>query len=100
MKLPLKPVLVSLALFLALGGVLALFAFMYLADLRPADAIDSIRDKGIQALYRFRIVENLSAAETTRLYQQSCTRRCHGRDVIEKSPRTAADFWTSARGSR
>ena len=92
MKLPLKPVLVSLALFLALGGVLALFAFMYLADLRPADAIDSIRDKGTQALYRFRIVENLSAAETTRLYQQSCTRRCHGRDVIEKSPRTAAEW--------
>lgn len=84
--------LISLALFLALIGTLALAAFMYLADLRPADAIQSLRDKGVLALYRYRIVETLSAAETTRLYQQSCTRRCHGREVIEKSPRTAAEW--------
>lgn len=92
MKSPLKLVLVSLALFLVLGGALALLAIMYLADLRPADAIAGIRDKGTLALYRFRVIETLSAAETTRLYQQSCTRRCHGRDVIEKAPRTAAEW--------
>jgi hypothetical protein len=92
MKSPAISVLVSLALFLVLCAGIALLAFMYLTDQAPADAIDNIQHEGKHALYRFRMIETLSPAETTQLYQRTCTRRCHGKDVIEKGPRTAAEW--------
>lgn len=92
MKSPVTSVLVSLALFLALCAGIALLAFMYLTDQAPADAIDSIHSEGKFALYRFRMIETLSPAEITQLYQRTCTRRCHGKDVIEKGPRTASEW--------
>lgn len=66
--------------------------FMYLTDQGPDDAANNIYDEGRLSLYKYGFVEKLSSFEVKRLYQDTCTRRCHGKDVIEKKPRTAAEW--------
>lgn len=92
MSVPVKPLLVSITLFLLLGGTITLLAFMYLTDQTPGAVINSIQREGKFFLYKRNMVEKLSSREITLLYQSTCTRKCHGKDVIEKKPRTAAEW--------
>lgn len=43
-------------------------------------------------MYRYGMVEKLSSSEIKNLYLDTCTRKCHGKDVIEKKSRTAAEW--------
>ena len=92
MSVPVKPLLVSIILFLLFGGTITLLAFMYLTDQTPGAVINSIQREGKFFLYKRNMVEKLSSREITLLYQGTCTRKCHGKDVIEKKPRTAAEW--------
>ena len=92
MRVPVKPLLISITLFLLLGGTVIFLAFMYLTDQTPGAAIDSIQREGKFFLYKHNMVEELSSREITLLYRSTCTRKCHGKDVIEKKPRTAAEW--------
>ena len=92
MRVPLKPLFISIAVFLLLCGTTLFFVFMYLTDQAPNDVINDFQYSGKLILYKYGMVEKLSSMEIKRLYQDSCTRRCHGKDVIEKKPRTAAEW--------
>jgi hypothetical protein len=92
LKVPVKPLLVSISLFLLLGVTALSLAFMYLTDQTPDAAINSLLREGKLFLFQHGMVEKLAPDEITRLYQSTCTRQCHGRDVIEKKPRTAAEW--------
>lgn len=92
MRAPAKPLLISIALFLLLGGSITLLAFMYLTDQTPGAVINTIQREGKLFLYGHNMVEKLSSKEITYLYRSTCTRKCHGRDVIEKKPRTASEW--------
>lgn len=92
MRAPVKSLLVSIAVFLLLCGTILFIAFMYLTDQAPADVINDIHKSGRLILYKYGMVEKLSSNETKGLYQDTCTRKCHGKDVIEKKPRTAAEW--------
>lgn len=92
MKAPVKSLLVSTAIFLLLCGIVILLAFMYLTDQAPGAVINSIQSEGKLFLYKHSMVEKLSSGEITQLYQSTCTRKCHGKDVIEKKPRTALEW--------
>src|SRR3990167_6048275 len=92
MSMPVKPLLISIALFLLLGWTAILLAFMYLTGQTPEAAINNIQREGKFFLYKHNLVEKLSSREITLLYQSTCTRKCHGKDVIEKKPRTAAEW--------
>lgn len=87
-----KSILVSIAVFLLLCGTILFIVFMYLTDQAPEDAINDIYNTGRLSLYKYGMVEKLSSIEIKSLYQESCTRKCHGKDVIEKKPRTAAEW--------
>lgn len=56
------------------------------------DAIDGLHSATRLTLYKYGMVEKLSSGEVKRLYLDTCTRKCHGKDVIEKKPRTAAEW--------
>lgn len=90
--MPVKPLLISITLFLLLGGTMILLAFMYLTDQTPGAVINSLQREGKFFLYKHNLVEKLSSREIALLYQSTCTRKCHGKDVIEKKPRTAAEW--------
>jgi len=87
-----KSLLVSITVFLLLCGTILFLAFMYLTDQAPNDVINDIQNSGNLLLYKYGMVEKLSSNEIKRLYQDTCTRKCHGKDVIEKKPRTAAEW--------
>ena len=92
MRTPLKSLFVSITLFLLLCGTILFIVFMYLTDQAPEDVVSDIRNTGKLYLYQYGMVEKLSTNEITRLYQNTCTRKCHGKDVIEKKPRTASEW--------
>lgn len=92
MSAPVKPLLISIALFILFGGTATFLAFMYLTGQTPGAVINSIQMEGKFFLYKHNMVGKLSSRETTLLYQSTCTRKCHGKDVIEKKPRTAAEW--------
>lgn len=92
MRVSAKSLLVSITLFLLFGGTVIFLAFMYLADQTPGAVIDSIQREGKFFLYKHNLVEKLSSGEITLLYRSTCTRKCHGKDVIENKPRTAAEW--------
>lgn len=87
-----KPLLISISLFLLLGATVIMLAFMYLTGQAPGAAINGLYREGKLFLYQRGMVAKLAPEEITRLYQSTCTRQCHGRDVIEKKPRTAAEW--------
>lgn len=92
MRVPVKSLLISITLFLLLGGTFIFLAFMYLTGQTPGAVIDGIQREGKFFLYKHNMVEKLSSREITLLYRSTCTRKCHGKDVIEKKPRTAAEW--------
>lgn len=92
MRVSVKSLLVSITVFLLLCGTILFLVFMYLTDQAPNDVMNDIQNSGKLYLYKYGIVEKLSSNEITRLYQNTCTRRCHGKDVIEKKPRTASEW--------
>ncbi|MDO8261751.1 MAG: hypothetical protein Q7T21_00845 [Gallionella sp.] len=87
-----KSLLVSITVFLMLSGAILFLVFMYLTDQTPEGVINDIYNTGKFSLYKYGMVEKLSASEIKRLYQDTCTKKCHGKDVIEKKPRTAAEW--------
>ncbi len=90
--------MISFAVFLLLCGTVVFFTFAYLSDQEPREMFTELYTGGKLFLFRRGMLENLSAGEITRLYQTTCTRKCHGRDVIENKPRTAMEWeWIMGR---
>jgi len=92
MRSSVKSLLVSIAVFLLLCGTIVFFVFMYLTGQGAGGVINDLRNATKLSLYKYGMVEKLSSSEIKRLYQDTCTRKCHGKDVIEKKPRTAAEW--------
>jgi hypothetical protein len=92
MRVSLKSLLVSITAFLLLCGTILFFVLMHLTDQAPKEVVNDIYNTGKLTLFKYGLIEKLSANEVKRLYQNTCTRRCHGKDVIEKKPRTAAEW--------
>jgi len=77
---------------LSLCAAVLFLIFMYLTGQGFGDAINSLHNTTRLSLYKYGLVEKLSSREIKRLYLDTCTRKCHGKDVIEKKPRTAAEW--------
>lgn len=89
-----KALLISIAAFTVLAGTITVLVFIYLFDMPPGEIISTVESKGKFFLYRHELVEKLSSAEKKQLYQTNCTRKCHSIDLVENSPRTAAEWDT------
>jgi len=92
MRAPVKSLLVSIAVFLLLCGTILFLVFMYLTEQSPAGMVNDIHRAGRFFMYGHGMIERLSSDETKHLYLDTCTRKCHGKDVIEKKHRTAAEW--------
>lgn len=87
-----KSIVVSLAAFLTLAIAATLFIFIYLLKMSPEEIVDNLQSQAKFLLYKHDLVDKLSAAETKQFYRNTCTRTCHSSDLIEKKPRTAAEW--------
>ena len=92
MNASVKSLFVSAVICLVFCSLILLVVFMILTNQDPKDVINDISNSGKLILYKYGMVEKLSSNEITRLYQETCTRKCHGKDVIEKTPRTASEW--------
>lgn len=92
MRAPAKSLIVSIAIVLLLCGTIFFLSFMYLTGQSPNDVINDLYKAGKLSLYKYSLIDKLSAKEIKHLYQDTCTRKCHGKDVIEKKPRTASEW--------
>ena len=76
-----------------LTGTIVFLGFIYLIEPGPEGRINYLYTTGRLLLYKYSIIaDELSAEETSLLYESRCTRKCHSRDVIEKTPRTAREW--------
>ena len=87
-----KSLLISVSVFLLLSASALFLIFMYLADMTAEQMVDNIYTEGKLFLYKQDIINKLSPDEMTQLYQATCTRQCHSKDVIENKPRTALEW--------
>ena len=87
-----KPIIFSVALFALLLGSVALFGFAYLVEPGAGGRYQYLKSTGKLLLHKYSLVDTLTEAESKRLYETSCSRKCHSRDVIERKLRTAAEW--------
>lgn len=93
-----RPFLISLGLFLFVLGTVVLGGFVWLVEPGPEGRVRHVASLGKLLLHRYALVDGLSPEQTRMLYRNSCTRRCHGNDVVENPPRTAREWeWIVAR---
>lgn len=93
-----KSFLISLSLFVSIVGGIVFAGLLYLVEPGPEGKVDYLYTNARLFLYRYSIVDALSQKETKLLYESTCTRRCHSRDVIERQPRTAREWeWIVAK---
>lgn len=87
-----RSIYMSLFIFVMLLGTIFLVGFMYLLEPGPEGRFNYVYTSTRLFLHKLAIVDNLTPAETNRLYRSTCTRKCHSTDVIELSPRTALEW--------
>ncbi len=77
---------------LGLCGTVLFLTFVYLSDQHPGEVIDDLYTNGTLLLFKHGLVKDLSSDEITQLYDSSCNRKCHSKDVIENHPRTSYEW--------
>ena len=82
----------SLALFALIAVAASLIGFFVLVEPGPRGRVDDLYTAGRLFFFRSGLVDQLTAKEILRLYQSTCTKKCHSRDVIENRPRTAMEW--------
>ncbi len=93
-----RAILISAGLFLLLAGGSALAGFLYLIEPGPEGRVRYVATLGKLLLHKYALVDELSPAEGKLLYKMTCTRKCHSRDVIELTTRTAREWeWIVSR---
>jgi hypothetical protein len=70
----------------------SLLVFAYLIEPGPGGRMQYLATSGKLLLHKYNLIEQLTPRETRRLYLSSCTRRCHSKDVVELTPRTALEW--------
>jgi hypothetical protein len=93
-----KVFLVSAGLFALVLASLVLGGLFYLMEPGPEGRVRHVASLGRLLLHRYALVDDLSPDEIRLLYQNNCTRKCHSKDVIELTPRTAREWqWIVSR---
>ena len=87
-----RPLVVTVLIFASILLVLASAAFFMFVDTRPMGRLEYLGLMGRITAFKFTGVPELDEAETRFLYNNSCTRRCHGRDVVERTKHTPREW--------
>ena len=79
-------------MFTLLLGAVSLIGFVYMIEPGAEGRYQYLKSTGKLLLHKYSFVDTLTEAESKRLYETSCSRRCHSRDVVERKLRTAAEW--------
>lgn len=87
-----KPLMLTLALFTLFLATVSFLAFVYLIEPGPGGRTQYLLTTARLLAHKYDLLDQLKPAEIRRLYLSTCTRQCHGKDVIEITPRTALEW--------
>lgn len=84
--------MLSLTLFMLVLTAAAFMAFVFLIEPGPGGRVHYLTTAGKLLAYKYGLVDQLTPEQSKKLYLATCTRRCHSREVIELTPRTALEW--------
>lgn len=87
-----KAFFVTLAVFIAFLAVLAFAVFLIIVDTRPMGKMEYLYRVGKLNAFRYTGLGNLSETEIKLVYEGRCTRKCHSRDVVERSAHNVREW--------
>lgn len=70
----------------------ATIAFFLFVDTRPMGSFEYLNETARVTIFRFTGFPKLDERETKFLYIGSCTRKCHGKDVVERTKHTSREW--------
>lgn len=80
-----KAFLITTTVFISFVAALALAAFLIIADTSPMGKMEYLYEFGKLSVFRYTGAGSLNDGEVKMLYEDACTRKCHSRDVVERS---------------
>lgn len=84
--------IIALLIFASLLLGMAVAAFFIFVDTQPMSRFEYLNAMGRSTLFKFTGMPKLDEAETKFLYSNSCTRRCHGKEVVERTKHTPREW--------
>jgi hypothetical protein len=87
-----RTIFTTLAMLALLVMVVGLSLFLFVMDPPKVGRMAYLEESVRLFLYNQDLVAQLTESESKRLYTTTCSRKCHGRDVIERKPRSALEW--------
>lgn len=87
-----KAFFITLAVFIAFLAVLAFAAFLIIVDTSPMGKMEYLYRVGKLNAFRYTGLGKLTETEIKLVYEGRCTRKCHSRDVVERSAHNAREW--------
>ncbi|MBI3397696.1 MAG: hypothetical protein HY026_00400 [Deltaproteobacteria bacterium] len=83
---------IALLIFASLFFGMAAAVFFIFVDTKPMSRLEYLNRAGRVAFFKFTGLPKLDEAETKFLYINSCTRKCHGKEVVERAKHTPREW--------
>lgn len=87
-----KTFFLSLVIFVVSAVLLVFAAYLFLVDTSPMGKMEYLAETGKFTIFRYTGYGDLDDHEIKRMYENGCTRKCHSRDVIERTVHTAKEW--------
>src|SRR3989304_2779561 len=87
-----RQLFIALLVFATLLLIMAITAFFLFIDTKPLNRFEYLNTMARITAFKFTGLPRLDDAETRFLYNNSCTRRCHSRDVVERAKHTPREW--------
>ena len=83
---------ITSSIFIGFLAALALATFLILVDTSPMGRMEYLFETGRLTLFRYTGLGNMSDRDLKLIYEGRCTRKCHSRDVVERSAHNVREW--------
>ena len=83
---------IASSIFIGFLAALALAAFLILVDTSPMGRMEYLFEIGRLSVFRYTGLGNMSDRDVKLIYEGRCTRKCHSRDVVERSAHNVREW--------
>src|SRR4030067_3253222 len=88
----LRAFFITSSIFIGFLTALALATFLILVDTSPMGRMEYLFEIGRLSVFRYTGLGRMSDWDVKLIYEGSCIRKCHSRDVVERSAHTVREW--------
>src|SRR4030066_1852860 len=88
----LRAFFITSSIFIGFLAALALATFLILVDTSPMGRMEYLFEIGRLTLFRYTGHGNMKDRDVKLIYEGRCTRKCHSRDVVERSAHNVREW--------